>query len=72
MEDQGILQIDNELHLQILHLVYLPIIQDHLDRFSAAMQRRPLRTENNRTPMQLWLSGRHEDEDFEPNVDVSY
>ncbi|XP_053376215.1 uncharacterized protein LOC123546669 [Mercenaria mercenaria] len=68
MEDQGVLLIDMELHLQILHFVYLPLIQSHLDRFLAAMQRRPLRTESNRSPMQLWLS--YQLQDLEPDIDA--
>ena len=52
MEDQEILQVGNEQHLLILHLVYLPMIQDHLDRFCSAVQRCPPRTENNRSPKQ--------------------
>ncbi|XP_053380858.1 uncharacterized protein LOC123533407 isoform X3 [Mercenaria mercenaria] len=34
-------------------------IQAHLDRFTEALRRRPLRTENNRTPLQLWLTSNH-------------
>ena len=57
LEDHGMLQPDNDTHIQVLHMVYLPLIQSHLNRFKAALQRRPLRTENNRSPMQLWISG---------------
>ena len=57
MEEEGILDPANELQLLILHLVFIPRIQNHLDRFAEALKNRPLRTEHNRTPMQLWLSG---------------
>ncbi|XP_045202384.2 uncharacterized protein LOC123555860 [Mercenaria mercenaria] len=57
LEGQGILDVDNEMHILALHLVYLPRIQRCLDKFCAAVARRPLRTENQRTPMQMWISG---------------
>ncbi|KAK3581807.1 hypothetical protein CHS0354_028814 [Potamilus streckersoni] len=66
MEDIGILQIENELHLQVLHLVYLRRIQTHLDQFCEALKRRPLRTENNRSPMQLWILGQVQNPTLEP------
>jgi hypothetical protein len=68
MEDTGLLQVENELHLQVLHLVFIPLIQNHLDRFRDAIQRRPLRTENQRTPLQLWLSGQIQE--TEPDIEV--
>lgn len=69
MEDTGLLQVENELHLQVLHLVFIPLIQNHLDRFRDAIQRRPLRTENQRTPLQLWLSGQIQE--TEPDIEIT-
>jgi hypothetical protein len=40
-----------------LHYVFLPRIQNHLDRFCEAYIRKPIRTANNRSPLQLWISG---------------
>lgn len=57
MEDRGILLPGNEVDLKALHYIYLPRIQQHLDMFRNAFIRRPLRTANNRTPLQLWISG---------------
>ena len=57
MEDSGILDVMNEIHLMALHLVFLPRIQVHLEKFQEAISRRPLRTEGNKTPLQLWISG---------------
>lgn len=69
LEDQGLLQMENELHLQVLHLVYIPLIQHQLDRFMAALQRRPLRTEHNQSPLQLWVNGQvHADDMSETEV----
>lgn len=59
MENDGILDPTSEVHIMLLHLVFVPRIQAHLDRFAEALRRRPLRTENNQTPLQLWLTCRH-------------
>ena len=61
MEDERILDVDNEVHLLALHVVFLNRIQTSIDQFTAAVARRPLRTEHNRTPMQLWVMGQLED-----------
>ncbi|KAL4217142.1 hypothetical protein ACF0H5_023596 [Mactra antiquata] len=61
MEDDGLLDVDNELHLLVLHVVYLNRIQSSIDQFVDAVARRPLRTEHNRTPLQLWIHGQFED-----------
>ncbi|KAH3804281.1 hypothetical protein DPMN_132565 [Dreissena polymorpha] len=57
MEDEGILDVSNDIHIALLHLVFLPRNQSHLDRFAEALRRRPLRTENKCTPIQLWITG---------------
>lgn len=59
LENDGILDPNSEVHIMLLHLVFVPRIQAHLDRFTEALRQRPLRTENNRTPLQLWLTSRH-------------
>ncbi|KAJ8300308.1 hypothetical protein KUTeg_021827 [Tegillarca granosa] len=53
--------MDNELHVFALHLVYKPWIQQHLDTFRHALIRRPLRTEGNRSSLQLWIRGQNFD-----------
>ena len=71
MEDQQILDVTNELHMQVLHLVFLPRMQLCLDRFTETLKRRPLRTENNRSPLQLWVSGQPLDPEFNPHAEVN-
>lgn len=44
-------------HLWCLHYVFLPIINRHLHNWKAAWVHHPLRTEENRSPMQLWIRG---------------
>ncbi|XP_052768923.1 uncharacterized protein LOC128209106 isoform X3 [Mya arenaria] len=57
MEQDGILDVDNEVNLLSLHLVFLKRIQSSVDRFVHAVSNRPLRTEHNKTPMQMWIMG---------------
>ena len=51
------LRPDNECHLWCLHHVFLPIINRHLNSWKDAWVHHPLRTERNKTPVQLWISG---------------
>jgi hypothetical protein len=59
MEEAGILSPDSDVDLYALRLVFLPNIQFHIDQFRHGWCCHRLRTENNRTPVQLWLSGIH-------------
>lgn len=60
LENQDVLRPDNECHLWCLHHVFLPIINRHLNSWKDAWVHHPLRTERNKTPMQLWISGLQE------------
>lgn len=57
MEEQGVLDASNELHLAALHYVFLPIINRHLLLFAEGHNRGPISTEQNQSPEQLWLRG---------------
>ena len=57
LESIGLLHPDNDLHLFSLHFVYLPRISRHLTMWKNAWNSHPLRTENNKTPIQLWTTG---------------
>jgi hypothetical protein len=48
---------DDESHMWCLHYVFIPIINRHLNNWRAAYVQHSLRTEHNKTPMQLWISG---------------
>ena len=70
MEETNVLDISNEAQRGCLHYVYIPRIQHHLDAFAECFSKRPLRTERNRTPQQLWVEGQVTDtvrtqDDFE-------
>ena len=57
LEDQGLLNVLDDLDLFSLHYVYLPIIKRHLEFFREAYMHHKIRTACNKTPVQLWLSG---------------
>ena len=57
LEDARILNVENELDIYCLQYVLIPIIQKQLDSFRHAWAYHPLRTEGNRSPLQLWILG---------------
>ena len=57
LEDNGVLIPDNDIDIFCLHYVFLPRINLQLNIFLQAYSRHRLRTERNRSPLQLWLSG---------------
>lgn len=68
LEEQGLLEPDNEVHLYALHWTFIPLIQKHLDSFKDGWNNHGLRTEHNQTPLQLWMS--HAWEDLEDLAEV--
>ncbi len=67
LEDIGILDHNDPLDLYALHFVFLPTIQKQLDLFKEGWAHHSLRTENNRTPFQLWILGLHRMHSQDPN-----
>ena len=57
MEDRGILNPENPVHMYALHYVYIVRINNSLAKFAEAWNAHPLRTANNRNPFQLWVRG---------------
>ena len=55
MEDEGILDPMNEIHLFSLHYVYVPRVQRALDEFKAQWNSHPVSTESNLSPEQLFI-----------------
>ena len=55
MEELGVLDNTDELHLFALHFVFLPRINNLLYRWMEAYNRHPLGTEHSSTPRQLWV-----------------
>ena len=52
-----VLDTTNEVHLFVLHLVYIPLINQALKELSEAWNCHALSTEGNLTPRQLWVQG---------------
>ena len=57
LEDEGLLDPLDEIDLFSLHFVFIPRLNQQLETFRAAYCRHRLRTEHNRTPLQLWTRG---------------
>ena len=57
MEDQNILDLNNEAPLFCLQYVFLPRINNSLNKFMLAWNSHPISTESNLTPIQLWTIG---------------
>jgi len=57
MEEEGMLDPLDELHLFVLHLVFLPMINKALDELTSDWNNHPLSSENNFSPEQLWHLG---------------
>lgn len=55
----NMLDADDEIHIWCLHMVYLPMINQHLETWKASWAHHPMRTESNKSPMQLWIGGLH-------------
>ena len=57
MEEIGILDPLNDIHLNFLHHVYIPKINRSLEEFVMQMNNRPVSTEHNMSPLQMWEQG---------------
>ncbi len=65
LEVTGLLNPDDEIHLFALHWAFLPQLQHQLNTFKEAWNLHRLRTENGRSPYQLWLQNREAADDLE-------
>ena len=83
MEQTGVLDVENSVHLFALHLVYLERINRALDEFKGMFNEHKLSTEEAWTPNQLWYTGmvdeenplgidEVEDSDYQPENIVFY
>ena len=57
LEDAGHLDLDNEMHMYVLHYVFLPRLNFALQEFAGAFNLRPMRTEHNWSPNKIWSNG---------------
>ncbi len=73
LEENYNLNIDNYIHMFALHYIFIPRINSALDIFSQSWNYHSIRTENYKTPRQLYLEGMVKNnfkglEDF--NIDI--
>jgi len=57
MEDNGLIDPANEVHMYCLQFVFLPRINRHLDRWKDGWVQHKIRTAGNQTPMQMYIRG---------------
>lgn len=57
LENEGVLDPDNEMHIWALHYVYLPRINRDLQDFMTQWNHHGLRTEHHMTPLQIFVRG---------------
>ena len=57
LEEVGVLNVDDSTDLFALHFVYIPLINQSLGCFVDGWCHHRIRTESNKTPLQLWISG---------------
>ena len=57
MEDSGLLDLNNPLHMFTLQLVFQPRISHALHEYSEAFNNHSMRTSNNWSPNQMWMNG---------------
>ncbi|KAJ8369396.1 hypothetical protein SKAU_G00094240 [Synaphobranchus kaupii] len=73
LEEDGLLDISNTLHIFCAHYVFLPRLRADLQTFVEGWNHHPLRTEGNLTPQQMWQMGLLQNNIDEPeNVEVVY
>lgn len=57
LEDEGVIEIDNDMHLWALHYIYLPRTNRDLRDFTKQWNNHSLRTANHLSPLQLFVKG---------------
>ena len=71
LEDQNILDPLNDTDLFCLHYVFLPRINASLHSFQMAWNNHPLSTENNRSPIQIYMVDSLESDLFRDSLSVN-
>jgi hypothetical protein len=57
LEDEGLLDVNNDVHRFALHTVFLPVINSDLHKFRHAWNTHCIRTAHHKTPNQLFIEG---------------
>ena len=74
LEDNGHLDITNEVHLYVLHQVFVLRINQSLELFCEGWDNHPIRTAHNMSPNRMWLMGKvgYDPDDDPTIVDTDY
>ena len=57
LEEVGLLDIDNEVHMFSLHYVYLPKLRHSIEAFRQSWNAHPMSSERGLSPTQQWMRG---------------
>ena len=57
LEARELLDPANDCDLFVLHCVFLPVINHHLQQFAKGWNQHPVRTERNWSPHKIWING---------------
>ena len=57
LEDYGLLDINNSIHLWSLHYIFIPIVNNSIAAFTKSWNCHPMSSERGRSPEQLWVLG---------------
>lgn len=68
MEEEGLLNRSDDLHIYALHVCIGKLLEDCVSNFMDAWNCHPIRTENNFTPIQLFVKGLIELNDTEEDA----
>ncbi|XP_073671128.1 uncharacterized protein [Paramisgurnus dabryanus] len=61
LEEDGLLDISDEVHLFGAHYIFVPRLRADLETFTGGWNNHPLRTEGGLSPEQLWYMGHQQD-----------
>lgn len=57
MEDMGVLNVENEIHIFCLHYIFIPRVNCAVMQFLDGWNHHPLSSMGNLSPVQLWIAG---------------
>lgn len=69
LEEDGLLDVANVVHLFCVHYVFLPRLSQALHTFTEGWDNHPLQSEGGLSPNQLWVMG-HMMKPYDPNEDL--
>eukprot|EP00794_Sanderia_malayensis_P021007 gene21007-biopygen15517 len=68
LEDNNLLDVNDQIDLYSLEYADIPRINMHMQRFLDGYHSHPIRTESNKTPIQMWIEGQQNYSPVQPDV----